>query len=190
VAPAAPPRLLLLLLAACAAQRPPYASGYLGDYSKLEKSTRYEDAWEWRRPGADLRAYERVRVAPVLVHPIGGSPAHGMDTAALRRIAEDFRAQVAAAVEPRHTAVGGGARTLRVQVVVTDVTPAAPGRNGGLAIEAEVADALTGTRVAAVVGRIEWPYAADAPQLDPARLASAYANWASRIRNYCAIGSS
>lgn len=54
---------LALTLYACTAVHPP--SGYLGDYSKLQKGEVLRQ--EYVEPGADLYGYEKVQVRPVVM---------------------------------------------------------------------------------------------------------------------------
>jgi len=165
--------LLVVALGACRG-RPPYASGYLGDYSELEKSDRYEDSWSWRRPGTDFTEYDRFVIEPVLVNLIPDSPARDFDPAEIRRITEDLRAGLVAAIEPYYAVVRrGGAHTLRVQVILTHVKMATATENGEIAVEAEVFDSVTGTRLGMTVTYLEWTEADG--------LAAAYAEWGQRL---------
>jgi hypothetical protein len=176
--------LLLLLFAACKS-RPPWASGYLVDYSQLRPHPERPNTWGWQRPETDRAAYDRLVIEPVLIHLLEDSPAKKLDAAEMRKIAGDLHAGLSAAVEPYYAvATAGASHAQRLQVVITDVTPATAGKSGGIAIEADITDAVTGTRLAATVSRIEWPYEAGKPALDPARLSAAYAEWAHRLLHY------
>jgi len=73
---------------------------------------------------------------------------------------------------------------MRLQVVLTDVTPASPERGAGIAVELEAVDTVTGTRLAAAVSRLEWPYEEGAPALDPKRMQASYAEWGRRIVHF------
>lgn len=176
--------VLLLSLAACKSQ-PPYASGYLGDYSQMTPNPRYPNSWGWQHPGADFADYDRLVIDPILIQLIKKSPGNDIDDLQLRQIAQNFRAGLVEAIEPYYEVVKtGGAHTLRLQVVLTDVTPATKERPGGLAIEAEAVDTITGSRLVAAVSRIEWPYVEGAQPLDPARLAETYAEWGRRVVHF------
>jgi hypothetical protein len=173
--------VLLVSLAACQS-RPPYAVGFLGDYSQMKPSPRYPNAWLWQHPGADFSDYDRIVLEPILIDLIKKSPGHDLGDAKLRQIAQDFHKGLVAAIDPYYDVVkAGGAHTMRVQVVLTDVTPAAKDRNGGLAIEVEAVDTITGARLVAAVSRIEWPYEEGAQPLDPKRLEETYAEWGRRF---------
>lgn len=176
--------VLLLSLAACKS-KPPYASGFLGDYSQMKPNPRYPNAWVWQHPGADFADYDRLVIEPVLIQLIKKSPGHELDGTQLRRIAQDFHAGLVEAIEPYYEVVRtGGAHTLRLQIVLTDVTPATKDRSGGLAIEAEAVDTITGARLVAAVSRIEWSHVEGAQPLDPARLAETYAEWGRRVVHF------
>ncbi len=176
--------LLLLAVAACKS-RPPYASGYLGDYSQLKPSTRYVNQWGWQRPDADFASYDRLVIEPVLIHLVKGSPGEALGQDALHGIATGLHAGLVASIEPYYEVVPrGGAHTMRLQVVLTDVTPAQPGRDAGIAIEAEAVDTVTGTRLVAAVSRLEWPYEDGAPALDPKRMEASYAEWGRRVVHF------
>ena len=178
--------VLLLAVAACkGASRPPYASGYLGDYSQMKPSPRYANQWGWQRPDADFASYDRLIIDAVLINLIKDSPGRSLDQDLLRRTAESLREGLVASIEPYYDVVKtGGAHTLRLQVVLTDVTPAAPGRDAGIAVECEAADAVTGSKLVTAVSRLEWPYEEGAPALDPKRMEASYAEWARRIVHF------
>jgi hypothetical protein len=176
---------LLLALSACASSRPPYASGFLGDYSQMKPSTRYENQWGWQRPGTDFGTYDRLVIDTVLIHLVPDSPGRSLDQEMLRKLAVGLRDGLARNIEPYYDVVeAGGAHTMKLQVVLTDVTPAQPGRAGGMAVECEAVDTVTGMRLVAAVSRLEWPHEEGAPALDPRRLEASYAEWARRIVHF------
>jgi hypothetical protein len=176
---------LLLALPACKGSRPPYASGWLGDYSRMKPSPRYENQWGWQRPDADFASYDRLVIDDVLVNLIEDSPGRSLDQDLMRRTAADLRDGLVRNIEPYYEIVKtGGAHTMKLQIVLTDVTPAAPGRNAGMAVECEAVDGLTGTRLVTAVSRLEWPYEEGAPALDPRRMEESYAEWARRIVHF------
>ncbi len=176
--------LLLLAVAACQS-RPPYASGFLGDYSKMTPSTRYPNQWGWQRPEADFASYDRLVIDAVLIDLVKDSPGRDLGQDMLRKIAESLHDGLVASIEPYYEVVTtGGAHTIRLQVVLTDVTPAAPGRDAGMAIEAEGVDAVTGTRLVTAVSRLSWPYEEGAPALDPKRMEASYAEWGRRVVHF------
>lgn len=165
--------LLVVALAACRG-RPPYASGYLGDYSRLEESEYHENSWSWRRPGTDFAEYDRFVIEPVLVNLIPDTPAHDLGPAGIRQIAEDLRAGLVAAIEPYYAVVRrGGPNTLRVQVILTHVKMATATEDGEIAIEAEVFDSVTGIRLGMAVTYLEWTEADG--------IGTAYAEWGERL---------
>jgi hypothetical protein len=163
--------LPVVFLAACASG-PPYASGYLGDYSDLRRSASDADLWEWRHPGADFSVYDKLVVEPVLIRPGKGSSAQRLGHEALGKTAEDLHAALVAGASPRWTVVPrGGPRTLRLQVVLVDVAPAAQGGNGHLAVEVEAVDTITASRLCAAVSRVEGDPASPASCAEVARRA-------------------
>jgi hypothetical protein len=124
-------------------------------------------------------------IEPVLINLLKDSPGHALGPAALRKIAENLRGGLVASIEPYYEVVTtGGAHTMRLQVVLTDVTPASPERSAGIAIEAEAVDTVTGTRHVAAVSRLEWPYEEGAPALDPKRMEASYAEWGRRVVHF------
>ncbi len=176
--------VLLLALAACKS-RPPYASGFLGDYSQMKPSTRYANQWVWQRPDADFASYHRLVIDAVLIDLLKDSPGRDLGQEMLRKIAESLRDGLVASIEPYYEVVPkGGAHTMRLQFVLTDVTPASPERSAGIAIEVEAVDTVTGTRLVAAVSRLEWPYEEGAPALDPKRMEASYAEWGRRVVHF------
>jgi hypothetical protein len=176
---------LLLAMAACKSSRPPYASGFLSDYSKMKPSPRYANQWGWQNPDADFASYDRLVIDAVLINLIKDSPGKSLDQDQLGKIAASLRDGLVANIEPYYEVVKtGGAHTMRLQVVLTDVTPAAPGRDAGMAVECEAVDTVTGTRLVSAVSRLEWPYEEGAPALDPKRMEASYAEWARRIVHF------
>ncbi|HEX5138619.1 MAG TPA: DUF3313 family protein [Planctomycetota bacterium] len=146
--------LVLVLAVAACASRPPYASGYLGDYSDLRQSASDPDLWEWRHPGADFRVYDKLVVEPVLIRLADGSSAKGLGDQAIRKTAEELQAALVAGAAPRWKVVPrGGPGALRMQVVLVDVMP------GAVAYEAEVVDTVTASRLVKLVRKVPWPSA-------------------------------
>lgn len=176
---------IFLALAACKSAAPPYASGYLGDYSQMKPSPRYANQWGWQRPDADFAGYDRLMIDAVLIHLVKDSPGRSLDQEMMGRIATSLRDGLVRNIEPYYDVVKtGGAHTMRLQVILFDVTPAAPGRDAGIAIECEAVDAVTGTRLVAAVSRLEWPYEEGAPALDPRRMEESYVEWARRVVHF------
>jgi len=150
--------LVFLLAVAACASRPPYASGYLGDYSDLKQSTSDPDLWEWRHPGADFKVYDKLVVEPVLIRLADGSSAKRLSDDAIRQAADDLHAALVAGAAPRWKVVPrGGPGALRMQVVLVDVMP------GAVAYEAEVVDTVTASRLVKLVRKVAWPSATIAP---------------------------
>lgn len=176
---------LLLVIAACKSPLPYGASGYLGDYSNMKPSERYANQMGWQNPGADLADYDRLVIDPVLIQLIKGTQANDMDPAALRTIAESLRAGLVASVDPYYDVVKtGGAHTMRLQVVLTNVTPATAASDGEISIEAEAVDTVTGTRLVTAVSVLRWPYEPGKPGLDPKHLEASYAEWGRRLVHF------
>jgi len=150
--------LVLLLAVAACASRPPYASGYLGDYSDLKHSASDPDLWEWRHPGADFSVYDKLVVEPALIRLRDGSSATGQSDEAIRKAAEELRAALVAGASPRWKVVPrGGPGALRMQTVLVDVMP------GAITYEAEVVDTVTASRLVKLVRKVAWPRATIAP---------------------------
>jgi hypothetical protein len=180
---------LLLSLFACTSSRPPYASGYLGDYSQMTPSPRYANQWGWQRPDTDFGSYDRLVIDAVLINLVKDSPGRALDQELLKKVAVGLHDGLVSNIEPYyHVGSTGGAHTMKLQVVLTDVTPAQPGRAAGMAVECEAVDAVTGMRLVTAVSRLEWPYEEGAPALDPRRLEASYAEWARRIVHFLDAG--
>ena len=147
-----------LSLAGCAAGPAP-KTGFLGDYTHLEKVGKSDSLIEQRPdPGFDPAVYRAVSIDPTEVKVEG--------------LAEADRAQLAAAFrEALVERLGGslpvvdapGPQVLRVRTaivsaskanvpvnVVTTLLVGAPPSHGGVAAEAEVLDGGTGRRIAAL----------------------------------------
>ena len=73
---------------------------------------------------------------------------------------------------------------MRLQVVLTNVTPAAAASGGEISIEAEAVDTVTGTRLVTAVSTLRGRTSRARPGLDPKRLEASYAEWGRRIVSF------
>lgn len=141
-----------LALGACAT--PDHASGFLGDYSKLKKSSRDPELRAWFDPKVDFLEYDRLLIDPVEVVLAPGAAAAALDPATMQSLAEDLRATVVRVVDPYYTVLDQPAsRTIRVHAALTDVKMRPGGVTSadleGARCEWELFDALTKQRIGA-----------------------------------------
>lgn len=150
-------------------------SGFLGDYSELERHPEDKDMLLYRVRDGVLADYDRFLIDPVLVYFHPEAKGVGVDPRKLAELAE-----VAENALYEQLVKGGyevvsepGPGVARIRVAITDVNVAQPGANvalkaaataaggvgvlvpsvdvGGATMEVEILDAETGERLVAVV---------------------------------------
>lgn len=140
-------------------------SGFLKDYSRLETSPRHPDTmYEQSR---ELSTYTRFQIGEIVVltdRTMLGDELSEADKVALANMLREELTQTATMLN-RDAPPGSAIRTATIRAAITQVaksrrdpsgrpqvTPAAGGPQiGGASVEAEIVDAATGKRLAAVV---------------------------------------
>lgn len=148
----------LLAVTACGST-PRGSSGYLTDYSRLEKNTDAPDdpdAKRWVAAGNVLLDYDQLLIEPYSLQPKRGSYLETMDRAAARDLVDRLRTQMIATVDPYYSVVEQPAEgVLRLRVAITDLGfregDRTPENATGISFEAEMLDSRTGEQVAAAV---------------------------------------
>jgi Protein of unknown function (DUF3313) len=105
------------------------ASGFLADYSQLQKVPGRLDTWQWVRPGVDWKQYTKIYLAPVEVWINPGAEYPGIQPALYKQIVDEFRGVVA-----KEFRAGGyevvdrpGPGVLVIRFALTGVNPERPG---------------------------------------------------------------
>jgi hypothetical protein len=111
-------------------------SGFLGDYSKLERDAFLDNSLAYTNPTKDLKQYTKFMLDPVVVHFAADAEGVAIDPADLKMLADYWRDEAVKALSRHYT-------------IVTEPTPDIG--LGGASMEAEGLDAQTGERVTAVV---------------------------------------
>jgi hypothetical protein len=159
--------MLILALAACANQKPTQ-SGFLASYADLKPIEGRAGSLATRTE-TDLTRYAAFMIDPVDIRV----PPALQETRALAELATILTGSLREELgKDRREATSAAPDVLRIKVAITQVTKAKPALNvallligpplfnGGLSVEAEVTDARTGKRVAA----LSW---ADEGRLNP-----------------------
>ncbi|HSE04817.1 MAG TPA: DUF3313 domain-containing protein [Methylomirabilota bacterium] len=139
-------------------------SGFLGDYSKLERDAFLDNSLAYTNPTKDLKQYTKFMLDPVVVHFAADAEGVAIDPADLKMLADYWRDEAVKALSRHYTIVTEpGPGVLRVRAAITGIKKSAPLASirpgtrtpdiglGGASMEAEGLDAQTGERVTAVV---------------------------------------
>jgi hypothetical protein len=176
----------LALSAVGCRQSPPEGSGFLASYDDLESHPQHADAFRWLKPGSDLRPYDMLLFDPVEYRPMPGSNMEGLTPEVVRKATERYRAILTKTLEPYYDiAKDAGPHVLRVRAAVTDLVPAATGHRGGVAMEVEIIDSVSGDRLGCAMDRIDGSDRGGASV--PARwraVDGAYHEWADRLLSF------
>lgn len=148
----------LLAVTACGST-PRGSSGYLTDYSRLEKNPDAPDdpsAKRWVAAGDVMLDYDKLLIEPYSLQPRRGSNLETMDRAAARDLVDRLRTQMIETVDPYYSVVEQPADgVLRLRVAITDLGfrpgERTPANAESIAFEAEMLDSRTGEQVAAAV---------------------------------------
>lgn len=173
--------LLLALGASCATTyqtRRAKTSGFLGDYSQLRKGQGKEPLLVYFNPAADVRAYDKILIDPVVGYLGQGSRLNRLSPEDRQALLDYFHATLREQLGRDYALVDRpGPGTLRLRIAVTDARGTKPvadtlstvvpvalaisalervalGKTlttGSVRIEAEALDAQTGKRLAAMV---------------------------------------
>ena len=106
-----------------------HPSGFLGDYSQMQKVPGRLDTWQWVKPGVDWKQYTKIMLAPVEVWINPGADYPGIQPAMYKQITDEFRAVVI-----REFRAGGyevvdapGPGVLVIRFALTGINPERPG---------------------------------------------------------------
>ncbi len=136
----------LVALSACGSAPPAVeTSGFLGDYSQLEKGRGDQAQLVYINPGANFARYDRILLDPVVVWT--GEQAATSDASAedLQALADSLGAALREQLQLEFELVESpGPGTLRLRSALTAV------RESGASIEIEILDAASGERLVAV----------------------------------------
>lgn len=150
---------LILVLAACTNQEMT-KSGFLSDYKELHKPDDLKEA-TYINPAASFAQYQNVMIEGVALKLTESDPE---ETAAYQKLADTLRQKLHEQFGKHYRITQQPASgTLYVRSAITGITTAnpyintattllvaAPVKNGGASAEAEIIDAMTGERLAAI----------------------------------------
>jgi hypothetical protein len=170
-------------LAGCAATkqaRGVKTSGFLGDYTMLEKGAKGEALLIYKNPKADWPSYSKIQLDPVVIWRQGELKSTDIPKEDLQRLANNFHQLLQRELSQDYEMVSApGPRTLRLQVALTDVEESdaavdtvtsvipvgmvisgakdfatgKPAFTGEASVEAKITDGRTGELLAAAVDR-------------------------------------
>lgn len=153
-------------------------SGFLGDYSKLEKGKKGEPLQIYKNPDADWSSYTKIILDPIAIWNKVEKRIDSNPQEDLQRVANNFHSLISQELSKDYEMVKEpGPRTMRIQIALTDVEKSWPSVNtektmipvgtfvspaedfttgkpssvGGVTDEAKVLDALTGQVLAMTV---------------------------------------
>jgi hypothetical protein len=137
----------LAALAACSADAPPTVepSGFLGDYSQLEKGRGDQAQLVYINPEAHFAGYDKLLIEPVVVWQAGQAAPAGPSAKELQGLADDLGAALRRQLQLEFRLVDDpGPGTLQLRAAITAV------REPDVSIELELLDAASGERLVAV----------------------------------------
>ncbi len=148
-------------LVACGGAPKKQHSGFLGDYSKLKPTEKFEGAYFWESP--KLKHYKKFMIDPVIVHFAPDAEGVGIDPEKLHEMTTRLTQKTKEVAAKRRTVVSKpGPGVARVRSAITDIKKTTPVANihpgsaligmglGGASFEGEIVDSLTGERLAAI----------------------------------------
>lgn len=174
----------MILLAGCAAQQlTSYEmSGFLGNYAGFKPGEEGQPNLVYLNPGRDLSKYDKVLINHVVVYFNPESENKEIDPVQLHQLTQYFHQALVDALKDRYPIVENpGEGVLRIRTAITDIEPGSPvkgaattivpvgatfslikksttGSNmavGRASMEIELADSLSGVRLAAAIDRRE-----------------------------------
>jgi len=173
--------LAVFAFQACATKPEPVKfSGFLEHYSGFRPNSDESGAWSYRKPGLNLRGYNKIMLDQLVIWPSRNSSYEGIQPLTMWRLALGFQDQMSKALEGGYTIVTEpGPGVLRLRSALTKVqlqrpTVSTPGPiiplandiviqasekvsglnavDGEATIEAELLDSQTHERLAAYIG--------------------------------------
>lgn len=171
--------LALLLLAACSS----HYSGFLDAsiYPKL-KPGETKGTKLWIKEGADLRAYDRLLIDPIVCMPTE-KMTEELTPEQEKKATDVFRRILVEAVDPFYPVVSEpAAHVLRVRIALTELTPTRGDMGvGAAALEVDFRDALSGEVLCAAVSRIEGSERGEEAKEEWKAVEGAFREWADRL---------
>lgn len=103
------------------------SSGFLSDYSILERGDEGQAALVYWNDAVDLSVYDSVLIESVTVWLGNGSPMKEVDPEERQKLANEFHSSIVAALQPAFRITDQpGPRTMRIRVALTDAQESAP----------------------------------------------------------------
>jgi hypothetical protein len=104
------------------AQQQPAHSGFLESYPAMQPDTKRPGAFIYVAPGATLKGYHKVALAPILVWYAKDSPYQGINPEDLAGVTKNFRAALVKNLEPKYPVVDTtGPDVLQLRIAITQV---------------------------------------------------------------------
>jgi len=134
-------------------------SGFLQDYSRLQPAPDGSGALVYRKPGFNLKNYNKVMLDPIKVWYRNDAEYKGIDPNELKTLTDYFQQALVKALEPAYPLVNQpGPGVLRVRIAVTELTPT----NTGMTVVTLVVPYAAVADVASGGGTGSAPYLGDA----------------------------
>ncbi len=203
--------ILALTVWGCSQKKTTY-SGFLKDYSGLQKGPEGGPDLVYKKPGVDFSKYKKVMVEPVVFYLKKDAEAKGIQPKVMAELEDAFEKEIVKELNGAYPMVDKpGPDVLRIRIAITDVEPSNPALGtvgavmpagmainlisnvttgssvnvGSASMEAEFLDSETGEVVGKVVDHIE------GSTYDTATLKGkwghtkkAFQQWAKMLRNW------
>jgi hypothetical protein len=176
----------VLVLAACGSTSAD--SRFLDDdlYAKL-KPTKTTGSMMWIRPGADLRAYDRILIRPIVIQGSAGDDAK-LTEEQKEKVRTAFRKILVDEVDPYYPVVEEpGQHVLVVRIALTKFAPIEEGVSAGAAsLEVDMRDAGTDEVLCAATSTVTGSTKDRGIAEDPkwAAVEGAFFEWAERLLDF------
>jgi hypothetical protein len=152
-----------IFVAGCATAPP--GSGFLKDYSLLQRDPDDESLLWWEKEGVDWKRYKKLMIDRVVVYYNPAAENRQIEPDVLKELTDYFRTVVIEEVQDTYPVVDApGPDVLRIRAAITDLIPANPFVNivmtvgvavpvdmGGASMEAMFLDSTTNELLGAVV---------------------------------------
>ena len=169
----------LVALLACSDGTAPVVepSGFLGDYSQLEKGRGDQVQLVYINPEAHFAGYDKLLIEPVVVWQGGQAATSDASAKELQGLADDLGAALRKQLQLEFQLVDGpGPGTLQLRTAITAV------HESNVSIELEILDAASGERLVAVADARGDAQESGAGERQWASVHEAFEFWASRSR--------
>lgn len=106
-----------------------HASGFLGDYARMQKVPGQLDTWQWVKPGVDWKRYTKIYLPPVEVWINPRAEYPGIQPEIYKQMTDQFRAAVTKSFRAGGYEVvdRAGPGVLVIRFALTGVNPERPG---------------------------------------------------------------